>query len=179
MSGAKREVVKVCPGEFVVNNHYYQKVVNAQIHPLIRFFLGLKSEQIVSRYCHLNPQADPAALLNFLNYKTKFLRWAGADLFYVTTPDGQNKVVVVEVNSCPSGQKSMPLKDDSLEFGGYETVLRESFLNMLKGRRQVEGVLAVIYDKNYMEASGYAATLADLTNDSFENSKKAIYKISS
>ncbi len=165
MSSQSNEVVVVHPGEFVVNNHYYQKVVNAQIHPLIRFFLSLKPSQIVSRYCHLNPQADPERLSELLNHKTKYLRWAGADLFYVTTPDGQNKIVVVEVNSCPSGQKSMPLKDEEVETGGYEAVLKDSFLPMLKGRRQVDGVLAVIYDKNYMEASGYAATLASLVDE--------------
>ena len=165
MAFDKFAINQVLPGQFNINSQYYQKVVNAQIHPLIRFFLGLKKDQIVSRYCHLNPQAKPEALLELLKYKAKYLRWAGADLFYVTTPEGQNKIVVVEVNSCPSGQKSMPLRDESQEHGGYEPVIRESFLNMLKGRRMVPGALAVIFDKNFMEASGYAATLADLTNE--------------
>ena len=159
------EVQLVQPGSFALNKHYYQKVINAQIHPLIKFFLNLKKEQIVSRYCHLNPQADSEGLLNLLEYKTKHLRWAGADLLYVTTPEGQNKIVVIEVNSCPSGQKSMPLRDEFDEEGGYAKVIKDSFLSMLKGKRAVEGDLAVIYDKNIMEASGYAATIANMTNE--------------
>ncbi|MCB0379022.1 MAG: hypothetical protein KDD33_11065 [Bdellovibrionales bacterium] len=159
------EIKVIEPGHFRPDAHYYQKVVNAQIHPLIKFFLGLSKQQIVSRYCHLNPQADPEMLMERLCYQAKHLRWSGADLFYVTTAQGQHKIVVVEVNSCPSGQKSMPLRDDAHEAGGYEAVLRHSFLNKLKGKRMAKGELAVIFDKNPMEASGYAATLADLTGE--------------
>lgn len=159
------DIQDIKPGDFTLTQHYYQKVVNAHIHPLLKYFLSLSREQVVSRYCHLNPKADAKALAEFLGYKARYLRWAGADLFYVTTPDGMNKTVVVEVNSCPSGQKSMPLRDEEAEAGGYELVLRNSFLSALKGKRLIEGDLAVIYDKNYMEASGYAATLADLTNE--------------
>jgi hypothetical protein len=159
------ELITFQPGEFDSNKHYYQKVINAQIHPLIRYFMNLSSEQVVSRYCHLNPQAQPEQLLKLINHKTKYLRWAGADLFYVTTSEGLNKIVVVEVNSCPSGQKSMPLVDENDEYGGYRAVIRDSFLAKLKGKRQVDGVLGVLYDKNKMEASGYAAAMAELTNE--------------
>ena len=161
----KKAVALIEPGQFNVSKHYYQKVMNAQIHPLIKYFLNLKTSQIVSRYCHLNPQADADALSSLMHYKSKYLKWSGADLFYVTTPEGRNKTVVVEVNSCPSGQKSMPLKDDDSEEGGYETVLKKSFLNSLKGKRLISGKLAVIFDKNYMEASGYAASLANATGE--------------
>ncbi len=155
----------VNPGDFTPTQHYYQKVVNAHIHPLLKYFLGLNQEQVVSRYCHLNPQAHPGRLMEYLKYKAKYLRWAGADLFYVTTAKGMNKTVVVEVNSCPSGQKSMPLRDEDNEAGGYELVIKNSFLSKLKGKRLVDGALGVIYDKNFMEASGYAATIADLTGE--------------
>lgn len=159
------EIKVVKPGDFTLTQHYYQKVVNAHIHPLLKYFLGLSQEQIVSRYCHLNPRANPKKLAEFLQHKTKYLRWAGADLFYVTTPDGVNKTVVVEVNSCPSGQKSMPLRDEENEKGGYELVIRNAFLPRLKGKRMIDGALGVIYDKNLMEASGYAATIAELTQE--------------
>lgn len=159
------EIQIIKPGDFTLTQHYYQKVVNAHIHPLLKYFLGLSQQQVVSRYCHLNPQAHPGRLMEYLQYKAKYLRWAGADLFYVTTPEGMNKTVVVEVNSCPSGQKSMPLRDEENEKGGYQLVIENSFLPRLKGKRLVEGALGVIYDKNYMEASGYAATIADLTGE--------------
>jgi hypothetical protein len=32
----------------------------------------------------------------------------GADLFKVVDEDGNRQLVVIETNSCPSGQKSMP-----------------------------------------------------------------------
>ena len=162
---SQAELLSINPGEFDSNKHYYQKAVNAQIHPLIRYFMNLTPEQVVSRYCHLNPQAEPTELLKLLKHRNKYLRWAGADLFYVTTAEGLNQIVVVEVNSCPSGQKSMPLLDDNDEYGGYRVVIRDSFLTKLKGKRQVDGVLGVIYDKNKMEASGYAATIAELTGE--------------
>lgn len=164
-SVSKNEIVEVQAGQFDPNEHYYQKVINAQIHPLIRFFLGLSRDQVVSRYCHLNPLAKPDELKKLLEHKTKYLKWAGADLFYVTTKDGKNQIVVVEVNSCPSGQKSMPLYDEANESGGYTKVINDSFLSLLKGKRLTDGALAVIYDKNFMEASGYARTIADLTNE--------------
>jgi hypothetical protein len=72
-------------------------------------------------------------------------------------------MVVVEVNSCPSGQKSMPLSDDALEQGGYRRLIEETFKpRLLKRRRLPDGELAVLYDKNYMGSSGYAASMADV-----------------
>jgi hypothetical protein len=73
--------------------------------------------------------------------------------------------VVVETNSCPSGQKSMPLYEELDEHGGYRTHLENAFLPLVRGRQLPAGDLAVIYDKNPMEASGYAATLADLMQE--------------
>jgi hypothetical protein len=39
---------------------------------------------------------------------TQHFRWAGADTFCTTTADGKRSVVVIETNSCASGQKHMP-----------------------------------------------------------------------
>lgn len=79
-------------------------------------------------------------------------------------------MVVVETNSCPSGQKSMPLVNEEMEHAGYKTLLEKSFMphllsNTYNGNPLPQGKLAVLYDKNKMEASGYAAALADLTNE--------------
>ena len=52
----------VKPGEFDPQKHFYERVLNAQIHPLVRFFLTLGNERIAERYCHLHPEADPAAV---------------------------------------------------------------------------------------------------------------------
>ncbi len=153
------------PGSFEAERHFYPRVLNAQIHPLVRFFLGLGTERIVRRYCHLHPMVDPGALRALLAEQPRHFRWAGSDLLYVTTEDGVRNMVVIETNSCPSGQKSMPLYEETDEQGGYRAMLQSSFLPLLKGRRLPTGGLAVIYDKNLTEASGYAAAMADLLNE--------------
>jgi hypothetical protein len=72
-------------------------------------------------------------------------------------------MVVIENNSCPSGQKSMPLTDDYQEQGNYRWLIEKTFKPYIeKGRISVKGDLAVLYDKNHMEASGYAAAMADV-----------------
>eukprot|EP00850_Spirogloea_muscicola_P017748 SM000155S01677 [mRNA] locus=s155:209838:212365:- [translate_table: standard] len=64
----------------------------------------------------------------------------------------------------------MPLANEDLEHAGYRVLLERALLPSLKagkfnGQELPEGKLAVLYDKNNMEASGYAAVLADLTGE--------------
>ncbi|KAJ1902947.1 hypothetical protein LPJ81_003325 [Coemansia sp. IMI 209127] len=151
---------KVAPGEFEQENHFYPRVLNAQIHPLVASFFDLGNERIIARYVHLRPMVDQNKLRELLSYRPKFFSWAGSDLFNVTTSTGQHQMIVVETNSCPSGQKSMPPLQDSDEFGGYRVVMRSAFRDLLEDT-ECEGDLAVVYDKNAMEASGYAAVLAE------------------
>lgn len=130
---------------------------------MVNFFLNLSRERIVNRYCHLHPTVDPAHLHELLNYKCRYFQWAGADLINVTSAGGKRQMVVIENNSCPSGQKSMPLLDDHKEQGAYRLLIERTFKPMLsKKRTVVKGDLAVIYDKNPMEASGYAEVMADV-----------------
>jgi hypothetical protein len=42
-------------------------------------------------------------------------KWAGADVFVTASALGNRRCVVVETNSCPSGQKSQPLVNDASE----------------------------------------------------------------
>ncbi|MCB9701505.1 MAG: hypothetical protein H6711_06420 [Myxococcales bacterium] len=155
----------VSPGSFEPERHFYARVLNAQIHPLVRFFLNLGNERIIARYVHLNPQVDAAALRALLTTQPRYFRWAGSDLLHATTAGGNRQMVIVETNSCPSGQKSMPLYEEHDEQGGYRINLENGFLPTVRGRQLPPGELAVIYDKNYMEASGYAAALADLLQE--------------
>lgn len=157
--------VPVGPDSFQARRHYYPRVPNARLHPLVRYFLGLGNRRVAERYCHLHPEADRAAVHAVLATSPRFLRWAGADLFHVTTDRGVRRNVVLEVNSSPSGQKSMPLRDEDDDQGGYRTLLSRSFLPLLRRRRLPSGALAVLFDKNEMEATGYAAVLADLTGE--------------
>jgi len=153
------------PGHFDLDDHYYPKVLNAHIHPLVRSFLGLGNSRIAERYCHLHPEVQPAAVTSALAARTRHFRWGGCDLFHVTNEQGVRRMVVVETNSCPSGQKSMPRYDEDQEQAGYRTLLERSFVPMLRRRALPKGELAVLWDKNLMETSGYAAALADLTNE--------------
>jgi hypothetical protein len=155
----------VQPGSFQPSAHFYERVLNAHIHPLLRYFMSLGNERIVRRYRHLHPEVDEGSVRALLTSEPKHFRWAGCDLFHVALASGGRQLVVVETNSSPSGQKSMPLMQEPQEYGGYIELLARSFLPLLRRRNVPRGKLAVFYDKNYMEASGYAATLADLTNE--------------
>jgi hypothetical protein len=159
----EKPAISIAPESFNVENHYYNKVVNAQIHQLVRFFINMDKSSIIKRYCHMNPAINKESLHQLLSYKPKHLQWSGTDLFKVTTEQGNTRMVVIETNSSPSGQKSMPLLYENEEMGGYKRLIEGSFLPFVKGKRTIEGAYAVIYDKNEMEASGYAAALAQLT----------------
>ncbi len=161
----KREIEIIKPDNFEQENHFYPKALNSQLHAMVSHFFNLDHERIIKRYSHLNPQVDTDKLREVLKYQCKHFYWGGSDLFYVTTENGNRKMVVLETNSCPSGQKSMPPRTDSDEHRGYKFLIENSFLPALKKKRLPKGALGVIYDKNYMETSGYAQTLADLTGE--------------
>lgn len=88
-------------GSFEQDRHFYPRVLNAHIHPLVASFFSLGNERIIARYLHLNPQVDEAHLKKLLDYKPIYFQWAGSDLFNVTTASGQRQMIIVETNSCP------------------------------------------------------------------------------
>ena len=152
----------ILPNSFEPENHWYPKALNATIHPLVQFFMNLEEDRIISRYCHLKPKVSPQKLKDLLHYQPKYFFWAGADLMHVTNENGKRMMVVIENNSCPSGQKSMPLIIDNQEQGGYKSLVERTIGPKIKNRkRKLEGNLAVVYDKNLMEAKGYAHAMAD------------------
>ncbi len=161
----EKKIVIYKPQDFDPKLHYYEKVLNASMHPMVHFFLAQNVESIAARFLHINPKVDKEALMSCLNYKPRFFRWGGGDLFNVTTEFGVRKTVLIETNSSPSGQKSMPLFAEHLEKGGYSTLIAEAFAYAMKSKRLPQGGLAVLYDKNHMEASGYAAEMADHFNE--------------
>ncbi len=156
------------PGSFKNEDHWYPKALNATIHPMVNFFLNLDKNRIINRYCHLNPKVDRDKLREILSYRCKYFLWSGADLFNATSEDGKRQMVVIENNSCPSGQKSMPLLDDNKEDGSYRLLIERTFKPVLKprpGQAKLEGALAVFYDKNPMETTGYAAVISDVFDE--------------
>ena len=159
-----KDPIRVMPGDFETEQHFYPRVLNAHIHPLIHNLMDMGNDRIASRYCHLHPEVDAESVANLLKQIPKHFRWGGCDLFHVTSEEGLRQVVVIETNSCPSGQKSMPRVNESREKAGYERLMQDSFLEQVNSRKGgVKGDIAVLYDKNHMENSGYAATIADLT----------------
>ncbi len=124
---SKEHSFLVKDGSFESENHFYPRVLNATIHPLVSSFFSLGNERILQRYCHLNPAVDESRLRQYLAYKSNYFFWAGSDLMNVTTPEGKRQMIVIETNSCPSGQKSMPLLSESEEYGGYGVVLMNAF----------------------------------------------------
>lgn len=152
-------------GSFEPEHHWYPKALNSTIHPMVDFFMNLNQHRIIQRYCHLHPMVKYSVLEQMLSYQPKYFRWAGADLIHVTTEQGLHQMVVIENNSCPSGQKSMPLLDGNQEQGGYRQLIEQTFCPLLHQRNMVNGGLAVIYDKNAMEASGYASVIADVMDE--------------
>ncbi|MDA8793662.1 hypothetical protein N9N67_10460 [Bacteriovoracaceae bacterium] len=162
----KNKIELIEPDNFEQDNHFYPKALNSLLHPIVSHFFNLGKELIIKRYRHLNPQVDESTLREVLSYVPKHFFWGGSDLFYVTTESGNRRMVVLETNSCPSGQKSMPPRSDYDDYRGYRFLIENTFLPILKKKKKLpKGALAVIYDKNYMETSGYAQTLADLAKE--------------
>jgi len=160
------EVVK--PGTFDGEKHWYPKALNATIHPMVSFFLNLSTDRIVNRYCHLHPMVNRKKLEEILAYECKYFLWGGADLINSTSAGGKRHMVILENNSSPSGQKSMPLLNDNQEDGSYRLLVERTFKTLAKAKKGVNGGknrLAVLYDKNYMETSGYAAVIADVMDE--------------
>ena len=69
----------VHPGDFESENHFYPRVLNATIHPLVASFFQLGNERIMARYAHLNPQVKFKLdkLRECLAYQPKRFKWAG------------------------------------------------------------------------------------------------------
>ncbi|MEZ6183879.1 MAG: hypothetical protein R3F62_02590 [Planctomycetota bacterium] len=155
------------PGEFDSERHFYPRTLNAQIHPQVASFFRMSQERLIARYCHLHPFVQPDVLREVLSTPPRYFRWSGTDIFNVSTENGVRQKLVVETNSCPSGQKSFPLVEEEKEDGGYRRLLENTFLPLMrkalkKGDAPVDGVVVVLYDKNPMESSGYAQVLSTL-----------------
>lgn len=85
--------VLVTPDSFVPEHHFYPRVLGATIHPIVATLFSMTPERIIKRYCHLHPDVDPAALSSVLTYRPRHFRWAGCDLFHVTTSAGNRHMV--------------------------------------------------------------------------------------
>lgn len=73
---------QVSPEHFEPEKHFYPRVLNAQIHPMVSYFFSLGNERIVARYMHLNPQVNEEVLRKCLEYRPKHFQWAGRRYFF-------------------------------------------------------------------------------------------------
>ena len=83
----------VRPGSFKTENHFYPRVINSQIHPTVRFFMGLSQERIVERYCHMHPKVDRNVLMEVVRFRSEHFHWAGCDLMHTVNNAGERKMV--------------------------------------------------------------------------------------
>jgi hypothetical protein len=78
-------------------------------------------------------------------------------------------MIIIETNSCPSGQKSTPARSLGHTDDGYHEMMRKCFKTLVDQRTAEntlpEGGLAVIYDKNPMENGAYAAAMATVFDE--------------
>ncbi len=154
------QIEKIHFKDYLQENHWYSKVLNVQINPLVSSFFNMKNEAVIARYTHLNPNVKKGFLEKILHNKPKHFFWSGGDLINVTSSSGKRQMVIIETNSCPSGNKSTPLLNDHDDFGGYGRLAAGGIKQFIKGKRMISGVLAVIYDKNHMENWGYAHAIS-------------------
>ncbi len=97
-SPRKHFAVNVKPDSFERENHFYPKVINAQLTSEISHFMLLNNDRIITRYCHIHPHVNVDTLTYLLSYEPKFFAWSGADLFNVTTIHGHRKMCLIETN---------------------------------------------------------------------------------
>jgi hypothetical protein len=147
----------ISPGKFNPELYYYDKVKYKRLHPTVQTFLNYSKSEYIKIFCNKYPGVNEKVLKTLVEYKPKHFFWSGVDLYHVHA----DKMIVLETNSCPSGQKSMPERNPGF---GYLLLMRR-FLELAKEKTTISGVLAVLYDKNYMEVSGYAKQLANLANE--------------
>lgn len=178
--GEPRHPAKVVtPGVFDPTNHFYERVLEAKIHPTVKEFFKFDREQTISKYCETHPEADSAVLRQMLSYAPSHFFWSGVDLLAVkseqqqpesATASAAPEMVILETNSCPSGQKSMPcVQAKKLGWGGGYATLMARFMELARDRDSQgllpSGVLAILYDKNLVEVSGYAKQLANVSSE--------------
>jgi hypothetical protein len=139
---------------------YYPFIRQARAHPVVDEFFTCSQAELIERFCSLHPAASREALRSLLATRCSHFFWAGCDFFPVSDLPGGARMLLLESNSCPAGQKSMPsLRGDSL-WRGYQR-LHDVLLGLWTEATNLP--LAVLYDKNEQEARAYAASFADTT----------------
>lgn len=83
--------------------YFYPQALGANLHPTVKQLLDMSNAELANRYCERHSEADEKVLIKLMNSTAKFFRWAGADLIRAVDLAGREKMIVIEMNSCPSG----------------------------------------------------------------------------
>ena len=169
------DIVLIRPNSFQLNKHYYPAVLLSSLSSKAEQFLSLDNQTIAHRYSQKYGEVNTEELSKLLKSSPLFFGWSGGDLFHVhdrREKDMQEKMLLIEMNTCPSGQKSMPNRHQN----GYHDMMRRMFKPLIMSWK-TKGALAVIFDQSPMEARGFAEALADVMNENvfyvkFENKEK-------
>ncbi|RNA16505.1 hypothetical protein BpHYR1_002062 [Brachionus plicatilis] len=161
---SKIHAVDIHPNEFDPKYHFYSKALKHKMNQAGCEFFQMNNEQIILRYSRLKPSVNIDYLRQCLNYRSKFYTWGGCDLFKVVDRKGKKQLILIESNTCASGVKSTPFFNQSDKYGPYKKLV-ENFMELFEKSDTKSGDLAVIYDQNSTESSGYATCLADLTGE--------------
>ena len=162
---------RVYPGGSVDSGEfYYPPARSARLHPDVEWLMAASNADIVSEYSASRPWVDGPALLSLLSRPCQEFLLSGTDLFPVRDAvTGEARMMVLECNSCPSGQSSMPCVRSSPptspgQHNGYVRVIQHTFAPLLPALK-AQGYLAVVFDKNEVEARAYAAAMAHLCQE--------------
>ncbi|CAG8489016.1 22412_t:CDS:2, partial [Racocetra persica] len=125
------------------------------------------NDRIITRYKNLNPQIDAKILRNCLEYEPKFFTWGASDFFNVIDSNGKRQMIVVESDSSPAGQVTMPSLGINKRHNGYKFITQTAFKQALKGTDPSIGELAILYDvtSDETEATGFAAAISEETKE--------------
>ena len=146
---------------------YFPRARTARLHEDVEWLLSASNAEMVSSFARRHPLVDAAALLRLLSEPCKEFRLSGTDVFPVQhASTGERRMMVLETNSCPSGQSSMPvLRSASAPSNMYVEAIRSVMAPMVERVPAHTGVLAVLYDKNLVEARAYATAMAHVFHE--------------
>lgn len=142
-------------------SYYYPKALESPIHSEVEKFLNLDKDQYMRIYLSRYPNCDKLILSQIFNYRPTYIQWAGNDLFPVIN-NGKHQMFVIETNSSPSGQKSLP---PSEPMSTYKNLIKDTFIPLINNSKLPAGYIAVLYDTNEMEILGYAQMIKNLTGE--------------
>ena len=104
--------------------------LQSPLHPTMMQYLTMANDEMVQVYSRNHIGVDSSALTAILSNPAKHFQWGGIDVVPCTNQFGQDQMVVLEANACPTGNSMQTLfecdyckvsctTNISSDFGGY------------------------------------------------------------